>query len=231
MAERQDSRNILIITQRDTFERDAALMASLLEALHDTNHRIIFFKRPSYNIAKILDPHNTHHRLPWWIRKPLKVMRLLAHPSKWNYFFFWYRNKDKRIREECEALEQLIKDVGNNKRVTILARSGGGRIASLIADKAGVSKIVCLGYPFKNPKHGLEPKRYEHLAHLKTPLLILQGTRDEYGGAEVKDMYPLSKSISVAFYNTDHDFNMPQKEWDRVVASIKAFILWENEKC
>ncbi|MFT5486908.1 MAG: putative alpha/beta-hydrolase family hydrolase [Paracoccaceae bacterium] len=56
----------------------------------------------------------------------------------------------------------------------------GGRIASMIADEAGVAGLVCLGYPF-HPPGKPEKLRTEHLAGLKTPALILQGERDRFG--------------------------------------------------
>src|SRR6187431_3000483 len=63
-------------------------------------------------------------------------------------------------------------------------RSMGGRVASLVADElydAGtIAGLVCLGYPFHPPAKP-EQLRTAHLEHLRTPTLICQGTRDEFG--------------------------------------------------
>ena len=60
----------------------------------------------------------------------------------------------------------------------------GGRVASMIADElhdAGkIAGLVCLGYPF-HPPGKPQQIRTKHLAGLKTPTLICQGTRDEFG--------------------------------------------------
>lgn len=68
--------------------------------------------------------------------------------------------------------------------VFIGGRSMSGRVASMVADElheAGtVLGLVCLGYPF-HPPGKLEQLRTAHLEHLRTPALIVQGTRDEFG--------------------------------------------------
>ena len=60
----------------------------------------------------------------------------------------------------------------------------GGRVASMVADElhaAGkIAGLVCLGYPFHPPAKP-QQLRTKHLAGLKTPTLICQGTRDEFG--------------------------------------------------
>ena len=62
-------------------------------------------------------------------------------------------------------------------------KSMGGRIASLLADAAGVAGLICLGYPF-HPTGKPDQLRVEHLQAIKTPTLILQGERDPFGNAE-----------------------------------------------
>jgi predicted alpha/beta-hydrolase family hydrolase len=55
---------------------------------------------------------------------------------------------------------------------------------------------VCLGYPF-HPPGKPQVLRVEHLRALRTPTLIVQGTRDPLGSqAEVAD-YSLSPAIRV----------------------------------
>ena len=71
----------------------------------------------------------------------------------------------------------------------------GGRIASMIADElfaAGkIRGLLCLGYPF-HPLAKPEKVRTEHLLDLKTPALIVQGTRDAFGAREEVVGYALS---------------------------------------
>src|SRR5262249_53782655 len=60
------------------------------------------------------------------------------------------------------------------KGLVIGGKSMGGRIASLIADEAGVDGLICLGYPF-HPVDKPMQLRVEHLRTIKTPTLIVQG--------------------------------------------------------
>lgn len=92
----------------------------------------------------------------------------------------------------------VIEEVGGPAGLIIGGKSMGGRIASLIADDAGVAGLVCLGYPFHPPGR---PKtlRTGHLAGLGTPTLIVQGERDALGKRDEVAGYALSRAIEVAW--------------------------------
>ncbi len=77
------------------------------------------------------------------------------------------------------VIDDLDAEVGR-ARLVIGGKSMGGRIASMIADEAGVRGLVVLGYPF-HAQGKPEALRVAHLEHLNTPTLILQGTRDALG--------------------------------------------------
>ena len=77
------------------------------------------------------------------------------------------------------AIRQLLPP----KRLVIGGRSLGGRVASIVADAAEVSGLVCVSYPF-HPQHradamvsGTSTVRTAHLRgdHIETPTLIVQG--------------------------------------------------------
>ncbi len=90
--------------------------------------------------------------------------------------------------------------------VAIGGKSMGGRIASMVADEAGVAGLVCLGYPFHPPGQP-DKLRVAHLENLNTPALILQGERDAFGTREEIARYPLSKKIRILFLpDGDHSF-------------------------
>jgi predicted alpha/beta-hydrolase family hydrolase len=93
-------------------------------------------------------------------------------------------------------------------------RSMGGRVASMVADemfaKGEIAGLVCLGYPF-HPPGKPEQLRTKHLAGLRTPTLIFQGTRDEFGTQEEVATYGLSDAIEVIWLEDgDHDLK-PRK--------------------
>lgn len=110
-------------------------------------------------------------------------------------------------------------------------KSLGGRIASMIADDAGISGLVCLGYPFHPPgRH--DRTRVDHLAHLTTPALFVQGERDALGSFSDVAEYELAQGINVRWLEDgDHSFK-PRKasgrterqNWNEGVEAIVEFV-------
>ncbi len=93
-------------------------------------------------------------------------------------------------------------------------KSMGGRVASMIADEqlasGKIAGLLCLGYPFHPPGKPTQ-LRTKHLAGLKTPTLICQGTRDEFGTRDEVGGYDLSSNIQLLWLEDgDHDLK-PRK--------------------
>ncbi|HEY6320206.1 MAG TPA: alpha/beta family hydrolase [Thermoanaerobaculia bacterium] len=113
---------------------------------------------------------------------------------------------------------------GGGRRLWIGGKSMGGRIASLIADQAGVRGLVCLGYPFRPP--GADPavaaRRTAHLRDLRTPTLIVQGTRDAFGGPDEVAGYALSPRIRVHWIDDGDHSLKPRKSSGRTEAQNLA---------
>ncbi len=100
-----------------------------------------------------------------------------------------------------DALEKL----GGGPRLVIGGKSLGGRMASLLADEVEARGLVCLGYPFHPPRQP-ERLRTAHLEQIRTPTLIVQGTRDPFGGPEDVAGYRLSPAIRLVWIEDgDHD--------------------------
>lgn len=97
-----------------------------------------------------------------------------------------------------EVWRAAVEALGGGGRVVVGGKSMGGRMASLIADEAGVRGLVCLGYPF-HPPGKPERLRTAHLEHLATPTLIVQGTRDPFGTREEVAGYALSPGIRLVW--------------------------------
>jgi predicted alpha/beta-hydrolase family hydrolase len=103
------------------------------------------------------------------------------------------------------AWRTAIESLGGAPRLVIGGKSLGGRIASLLADEVAARGLVCLGYPFHPPKRPAQ-LRTAHLERIRTPTLIVQGTRDPFGGPEEVAGYPLSPAIRVVWIEDgDHD--------------------------
>lgn len=124
------------------------------------------------------------------------------------------RTTDKRPGPDREPIlretwHEVIK-LFEGKQIFIGGKSMGGRIASLIADECDVEGLICLGYPF-HPVGKPEKLRTEHLKKIKTPTLIVQGTRDTFGKPEEVASYKLAKKISLHWLEDgDHSFK-PRK--------------------
>ena len=106
---------------------------------------------------------------------------------------------------ECwrEVFSEVRRHVAGS--IAIGGKSMGGRMASLLADELGADALVCLGYPFYAAGKPEKP-RVAHLAHVKTPTLIVQGERDALGNREAVEAYTLSPAIEVHWLVAgDHD--------------------------
>ncbi len=125
-----------------------------------------------------------------------------------------------------ETWRAVIATLGPD-RLVIGGKSLGGRIASLLADDAGVRALVCLGYPFHAPGRPATPERLAHLATLATPTLIVQGTRDALGARAEVAGYTLSPAIRIVWLpDGDHSLK-PRKssgvsEVDNLAAAVAA---------
>jgi len=102
-----------------------------------------------------------------------------------------------------------IADLAAEGPLKIGGKSMGGRVASMIADELhGAGKIaglLCLGYPFHPPAKPTQ-LRTRHLAGLKAPTLICQGSRDEFGTRAEVPGYELSDTIEILWLEDgDHD--------------------------
>ncbi len=104
----------------------------------------------------------------------------------------------------------VIATLGDPSGLAIAGRSMGGRIASMVADECGVRALVCFAYPF-HPPGKPEKMRTEHLGHLRTPTLIVQGERDPFGNREEVPGFGLPERIRIAWITDgDHGY-MPRK--------------------
>ena len=118
---------------------------------------------------------------------------------------------DTLIPEYIEAVDALGPTDGP---LIIGGKSMGGRVASMAADALcearRITGLLCLGYPFHPPAKPAQ-LRTKHLAALRTPTLIVQGTRDEFGTREEVAAYSLSPAIELLWLEDgDHDLK-PRK--------------------
>lgn len=129
------------------------------------------------------------------------------------------RQGARRPPPKAELLRDEYRDavgaLGADRPLIIGGKSMGGRVASMVADalftERRISGLLCLGYPFHPPAKP-QQLRTAHLADLKTPALIVQGTRDPFGTRDEVSAYALSERIEIAWLEDgDHDLKPRRK--------------------
>lgn len=110
-----------------------------------------------------------------------------------------------------DCWRDIITDLAPADRLVIGGKSMGGRMASLVADEMNVAGLLVFGFPFHAP--GKPPgERIAHLATLKTPTLIVQGTRDTMGTRDEVTDYALSKAIELLWIEDGDHSLKPRKK-------------------
>ena len=135
-----------------------------------------------------------------------------------------------------DCWQRMIDRLGP-QRLVIGGKSLGGRMASMIADAAGVRGVFCLGYPFHPPGQA-QKVRIAHLQVLNTPALIVQGARDPFGTPDEVATYRLAPSITVHWLEDgDHSFaprrasgRTERQNWEEALARIGLFLEEFREK-
>jgi predicted alpha/beta-hydrolase family hydrolase len=136
--------------------------------------------------------------------------------------------------------ETAIEGLKSTNPLVIGGKSMGGRVASMVADdlfaRGKIAGLMCLGYPF-HPPGKPEQLRTRHLAALKTPTLICQGTRDEFGSRDEVAAYSLAKTIRLLWLEDgDHDLK-PRKKIsglsaaDHLKTMAEAAADWSQALC
>lgn len=115
----------------------------------------------------------------------------------------------------------LRKALPKGRRVVLVGRSFGGRVAVRCAVQQPVAGVVLLGFPIR-PKDRPRPEDEAALAAVKVPVLIVQGSEDELGPLEV--LAPLVAanprlSLSVV-EGAGHSFGRHEKQAVRLAAEF-----------
>lgn len=203
-----DAAAILVLAHGAGAAMDSPFMETLAEGVGAAGVRVVRFEFP-YMLRKRLDPEAS--------RRPPDRQAVLE--ATW------------------EGVVATLRQQAPQCRLFIGGKSMGGRIASMLADElhtAGhIEGLVCLGYPFHPPGRP-ERLRTAHLEPLTTPALIVQGSRDPFGGAEEVPRYPLSKSIRLEWMaDGDHSLK-PRKssgrtEADNLAQAVTAVVAFVQE--
>jgi predicted alpha/beta-hydrolase family hydrolase len=111
-------------------------------------------------------------------------------------------------------------------------RSAGARVACRTAGALGVQGVVCLAFPLHPPGRPDRSRAAELLAP-QVPRLVLQGSRDSFGGADdVRRAVAERPDVRVVeLSGADHSFRLakgstttPADQREQVVAEVARFV-------
>ena len=157
-------------------------------------------------------------------------------------FDFPYMQTGRKVPDKAPVLEDAFRRAVveatsrpefRTHRVFIGGKSMGGRMATHLAAAADqwrdavppLAGVIVFGYPL-NPPGGpskRSPDRVSHLAKITVPLLIVQGTRDTFGGPDdIRAAMPHAEVHPVAGADHSPAARFDQGIWDRVAVFVSA---------
>ncbi|WP_299495548.1 alpha/beta fold hydrolase [uncultured Shewanella sp.] len=89
----------------------------------------------------------------------------------------------------------FLKEKYAPKKIILMGKSMGGRMAAIVAAKIQVDGVICLGYPFI-PLKGGEP-RLLPIVECQAPLLVVQGERDKFGYKGLVETWPEMHAVQL----------------------------------
>lgn len=230
------SDKVLLFIGRSNIQKNSAPLQELLNRLILDGYLLVWPKSRNQSISellneesmwavsclnRILGPNETPTKV--WARRSLKGLILIFHPSKWSYFVDWL--SDSQINDQTLINRRAIQAIGGNKSIFIMSHSAGGITALSLSDETNLCGIICFGYPFKHPDKGEESYRTKFLKEIQKPFLIIQGTKDEYGGIDVQHRYDLSPCVKFEFVDATHEYeNLLVDDWAKVTHQIQNLL-------
>ena len=222
---------ITLLIGREHLEKDSYLYTNILSEIKGIqfdvfNDSYSYFKRRIYPfIAKVI---------PRFIQKNLIVRSLylqieeqfysiILNPNDYQMHIAFQKNPND-ISLRVEKLAKRLNKTPRDTEITLIGRSAGAIVATMVSLQHPIHKIISLGYPFKHPDFQEEAYRHEHLKHVKTPMLIIQGLQDIYGGKEIKKKYNFNSNTTIVFEDIDHDFELTEENRIRILRNIEQFI-------
>ncbi len=162
--------------------------------------------------------HRLHRRI---IRILFKTLIALGEKERWDFL------RAAIVSPPVAAARELERFIDGlpMERVHIIAQSAGAISATKIASNPKISTICCFGYPFKHPDNPAESYRTRHLPAVTKPLLIIQGTADEYGPASPDLRSVLPPHARLIAIDCDHDYaNLSDAMVEQVLAALRDLI-------
>lgn len=155
----------------------------------------------SPKIAASVDGSHPLHRRA--MRFCIKCALAVAGKQRWSFIKAAFSTPSATAARELEMfIEALPLD-----HIHLVGHSAGGIAATRISKNPKVKSVSCFGYPFKHPQRPAEDYRTQHLSSVSKPLLIIQGSSDEYGAADDYSDAVLPRECRIVTLDCDHDYS------------------------
>ena len=222
---------IILLIGREHLEKDSYLYTDILSEIKGIqfdvfNDSYSYFRRRVYPyIGKVI---------PRFIRKqPIirslylqieeQIYSIILNPKDYKMHVAFQKNPND-IFLRIEKLARRLNKIPRDTEITLIGRSAGAIVATMVSLQHPIHKIISLGYPFKHPDFEEEAFRHEHLLQVNTPMLIIQGLQDVYGGQEIEKKYNFNSNTIIVFEDINHDFELTEENRIRILKNIEQFI-------
>ena len=222
---------ITLLIGREHLEKDSYLYTNILSEIKGIqfdvfNDSYSYFRRRVYPyIGKVI---------PRFIRKqPIirslylqieeQIYSIILNPKDYKMHVAFQKNPND-IFLRIEKLARRLNKIPRDTEITLIGRSAGAIVATMVSLQHPIHKIISLGYPFKHPDFEEEAFRHEHLLQVNTPMLIIQGLQDVYGGQEIEKKYNFNSNTTIVFEDINHDFELTEENRIRILKNIEQFI-------
>ncbi|EDQ01856.1 alpha/beta fold hydrolase [Shewanella benthica] len=128
-----------------------------------------------------------------------------------------------KILKDFNIHIKAIKQEYSPKRIILMGKSMGGRMAAILAADTPVDGVICLGYPFI-PLKGGEP-RLAPIEECQAPLCVIQGERDKFGGKGQVELWSVMDKVRLHWLTDgDHSFKPRKSSGTSQEANLNAAI-------
>lgn len=184
---------IILLIGREHLEKDSYLYRPILSKIKGIHLNV--FSDSSWPFLRKVYPKITRI-IPRFIRKQPCIKRLytqikeqfystLLNPTDYKLHIAFQRNPNS-IPLRIEKLAKRLSKISRNTEITLIGRSAGAIVATMVSLNHPIHKIIALGYPFKFPNFDEEAYRHEHLMHIKNPCCLYRACKMFMGGEKLK---------------------------------------------
>ena len=225
------TKKITLLIGREHLEKDSYLYTNILSEIKGIqfdvfNDSYSYFRRRVYPyftkaIPRLIRKNPIVRSIYFQIEK--QFYSIILNPNDYKMHIAFQKNPND-ISLRVEKLAKRLNKIPIDTEITLIGRSAGAIVATMVSLQHPIHKIISLGYPFKHPDFEEEAYRHEHLKKVNTPMLIIQGLQDVYGGKEIENKYKFNSNTTIVFEDINHDFELTEENRIRILSNIEQFI-------